>query len=51
MGNEVIPPNLSNRLMMHHLMLDGVIPQMKHLTNMRNVVVGVLTRESYKIVN
>jgi hypothetical protein len=28
--NEVIPPNLRNELMMHHHILDGVIPQTKH---------------------
>jgi hypothetical protein len=25
-----MPPNLSNGPMMHHLILDGVIPQTKH---------------------
>jgi hypothetical protein len=28
--NEVIPPNLRNGYMMHHHILDGVIPQTKH---------------------
>jgi hypothetical protein len=30
MRNGVILPNLMNGLMMHHLILDGVIPQTKH---------------------
>jgi hypothetical protein len=30
MRNEVIPPNLRNEPMMHHLNLDGMIPQTKH---------------------
>jgi hypothetical protein len=30
MRNGVIPPNVRNGLMMHHLILDGVIPQIKH---------------------
>jgi hypothetical protein len=33
MSNGVIPPNLSNRLMMHQLILNGVIPRTKHLLN------------------
>jgi hypothetical protein len=28
--NEVIPPNLRNEYMMHHHILDEVIPQTKH---------------------
>jgi hypothetical protein len=31
MMNKVIPPNLWNRPMVHHLILDGVIPHTKHL--------------------
>jgi hypothetical protein len=31
MRNELIPQNLRNEPMMHHLNLDGVIPQTKHL--------------------
>jgi hypothetical protein len=30
MRNEVIPPNLRNGPMMHHYILDEVIPQTKH---------------------
>lgn len=30
MRNRVIPPNLRNELMIHHLILDVVIPQTKH---------------------
>jgi hypothetical protein len=30
MRNEIIPSNLRNGLMMHHLILDRVIPQTKH---------------------
>jgi hypothetical protein len=30
MRNEVIPPNLRNGSMMHHQILDEVIPQTKH---------------------
>jgi hypothetical protein len=30
MRNEVISSNLRNRLMMHHLMLNGVVPQTKY---------------------
>jgi hypothetical protein len=30
MRNEVIPPNLRNKLMMNHIILDGVITQTKH---------------------
>jgi hypothetical protein len=29
---EIIPPNLRNGSMMHHLILDGMIPQTKHLS-------------------
>jgi hypothetical protein len=31
MRNEVIPPNLRNGPMMHHYILDEMIPQTKHL--------------------
>jgi hypothetical protein len=31
MKNDVISPNSRNKLMMHHLMLNGVVPQTKHL--------------------
>jgi hypothetical protein len=30
MRNEVIPPNLRNGLMMHHLIVDRVISETKH---------------------
>jgi hypothetical protein len=30
MRNRFIPPNLKNRSMLHHHILDGVIPQTKH---------------------
>jgi hypothetical protein len=33
MRNEVIPPNLRNELMMHHLNLDDMVPQTKHSIN------------------
>jgi hypothetical protein len=31
MRNEVIRPNLKIEPMMHHLILDGVVPRTKHL--------------------
>jgi hypothetical protein len=33
MSNDVIPPNLRNEHMMHHLILDVMIPQTKHHLN------------------
>jgi hypothetical protein len=35
MRNKVIQSNFRNRLMMHHLILNGVNPQTKHLVYAR----------------
>jgi hypothetical protein len=36
MRNEIIPPNLSSVFMMHHLILNGVISQIKQLLNLHS---------------
>jgi hypothetical protein len=46
--NEVIPPNLRNGHMMHHHILDGVIPQTKHSIHYHEKdILQLLLRHSY----
>jgi hypothetical protein len=42
--NEVIPPNLRNRSMMQHYILDEVIPQTKHPISVWHMYIHIVRR-------
>jgi hypothetical protein len=50
-SNEVIPPNLRNGYMMHHHILDGVIPQTKHSRSERLSICSSQADDLTRIVN